>query len=326
MKYWVPFLVLYFLSCNPKTEQDFVIGIGSCNRTDLPQDIWSSILENHPQLFIWLGDIVYGDTHDMSVLRSKYERLKSEPGYVSLRTSTEVIGVWDDHDYGVNDGGRHYKMRDESKLELLKFLDQDSDTKYNHPGAYESFDYQDGAIKIILLDSRYFRDTLMTNPDPGSRYLPNPVGDILGEEQWKWLEEELASSEALIHIIGNGIQVLPEEHGYEKWANFPAARERLLTLLKKYRPEGLLLISGDRHMAEFSELQFDDGYRIREFTSSGMTHSWSENSYEPNRYRVGEKVTDRNFGIIRIEADYRKIKLEIRGLEDSLLRTWEIQL
>jgi alkaline phosphatase D len=46
---------------------------------------------------------------------------------------------------------------------------------------------------------------------------------MLGETQWKWLEDQLTASDADVHIIGGGIQFLPEEHRSEKWANFPAA-------------------------------------------------------------------------------------------------------
>lgn len=37
-----------------------------------------------------------------------------------------LVGVWDDHDYGVNDGDKTYQHRDESKQYLLDFLNVSS--------------------------------------------------------------------------------------------------------------------------------------------------------------------------------------------------------
>ena len=74
---------------------------------------------------------------------------------------------------------------------------------------------------------------------------------MLGAEQWQWLETELRNSTVQIHLIVSGIQILPEEHKYEKWANFPQSRRRLLRLIGETGVPGVILLSGDRHLAEF---------------------------------------------------------------------------
>ena len=142
-------------------------------------------------------------------------------------------------------------------------------------------------MKVILLDGRYFRDPLKKE---GKANVPDPSGDMLGEAQWKWLEHQLTNSDADVHIIGSGVQVLPEEHVYEKWANFPTARQRLLDLLGKTKPNGALLISGDRHMAEVSKVNVPGlGYDLFDITSSGLTHVSAphEEAKSPPRGRDG---------------------------------------
>ena len=57
------------------------IAAGSCNRQDLPQPLWDSILQFQPQLWVWLGDNIYGDTDDMVVLAEKWAEQKKKPGY-----------------------------------------------------------------------------------------------------------------------------------------------------------------------------------------------------------------------------------------------------
>ena len=144
------FLILLSLfSCQDKEEfSDIIyrdelpevrIAFGSCAHSYDTLKIFDAINAQEPEVWIWLGDIVYGDTHDMKVMREKYERQKAKPEYQQLLKQSKVIGIWDDHDYGVNDGGKYYSMRDESKEELMRFLDvEENDPVRSREGAYAS--------------------------------------------------------------------------------------------------------------------------------------------------------------------------------------------
>jgi alkaline phosphatase D len=263
----------------------------------------------------------------MDTLRAKYDRQKSNPVYQQLRQSTQVIGVWDDHDYGVNDGGKEYPKRKESQQVMLDFLDVPANSPLRtQEGAYSAHTYgpKGQRVKVILLDGRYFRDPLKKN---GKDNVPDPSGDMLGEAQWRWLENQLTNSDADVHIIGSGIQVLPEEHVYEKWANFPTARKRLLDLLAKTKPKGALLLSGDRHMAEVSRVSVPGlGYDLFDITSSGLTHV-SKPHIEPNKHRVGEMITELNYGLISINWAKKPLTatVSIKGDNQATYLTQEIQ-
>ncbi len=182
---------------------------------------------------------------------------------------------------------------------------------------------------MILLDTRYFRDTVYKDINTKA-YLPNNTGDILGETQWAWLENELKNSEADFHIIGSSIQVIPEDHAYEKWANFPTARKRLFDLLEKYPDKKTIMISGDRHIAEISRIDLEGlPYPLYDFTSSGLTHSWNNGIVEMNRHRVSDFIRGLNFGLIIIDWEKNgnhKIRFEIRGEADKLLYKYETDL
>ena len=56
----------------------------------IDQSIWDNIELQSPDLFVWLGDIIYGDTDDMEVLRGKYNALKTHPEYVDFLSKTKV--------------------------------------------------------------------------------------------------------------------------------------------------------------------------------------------------------------------------------------------
>jgi alkaline phosphatase D len=309
------------------------IAFGSCSRTNLDQVLWDDIQSFDPQLWIWTGDIIYGDTEDMSVMRQKYNAQLQKPGYRKLAQETDVIGIWDDHDYGANDAGKEYPTKVESRDELFRFLDVPKDSpRREHEGAYTSYTYgpEGQQIKIILLDGRYFRDSLEPDNQTQQRYLPNTEGSILGAAQWKWLEHELENSTAQVNILVSGIQIIPEQHAFEKWANFPKDRQRLFDLIARTQPSIPILISGDRHIAEISAYQPEGMEQpIYEITSSGMTHVYQgiEEQGEPNRYRVKGPIGRLNYGQLEIDWNSDPIKVvgKVAGDDKQVYLEQQIQ-
>ncbi|MEM6723677.1 MAG: alkaline phosphatase D family protein [Bacteroidota bacterium] len=297
------------------------IAFGSCNHEYDQQPMWDFILQENPDLWIWLGDNIYGDSEDMSVLQAKYDQQLDNPDYQTLYRQVPIIGTWDDHDYGVNDGGKEFPQREASAELMMNFLNVPADApQRQRPGTYSRYTLGTDSqlVKIILLDARYFRDELVQK---GRGYGANATGDILGEAQWTWLAEELANSTAQVNIIGSGIQMIPEQHRFEKWANFPTARKRLLELIVSSKIANPILISGDRHIGEISKLDIQgDDSPIYEITSSGLTHSYEKAKGEKNRYRISELIGEKNFGLLHLDwsGDQVQIKTQLKGLENKL--------
>jgi len=308
------------------SENSTVIAFGSCNDEELQQPMWKYINENQPALWIWLGDIIYGDTDDKAELKRQYELLNGIEGYQQLKTICPIIGTWDDHDYGLNNGGKEWHAKEESQEIFLDFMGAKStDPRREKEGVYSSYSMKEGGkeIKVILLDCRYFRDSSVTGAN--KRYIKNETGTILGETQWQWLENELTNSSAQVHIIGSGIQVIPEEHRFEKWANFPNERQRLFNLLSKTKPANPIIISGDRHIAEISKIELDGlSQPLYEVTSSGMTHSFERITQigEKNQHRVNNHLSgQKNFGLFFIDwkDESVEIRAEVRGLRNEVI-------
>ncbi len=292
------------------------VAVGSCNKQDLPQPLWEPIVAFRPQLWIWLGDNIYGDTHDMGELAAKYALQKSNPGYQKLLATCPVEGLWDDHDYGLNDSGfKHPRKRQSQKL-LLDFLGEPADSpRRGHDGIYHSRTYgpEGKKVRVILLDVRYWR------PPPGSG------GDILGEAQWRWLRKTLEESDAQIHLLCSGTQFLPVEHRWEKWNDFPDSRRRLLELLAEVRPSGTVLLSGDRHFSELMRAENPfGGPDLHELTSSGLTHYWKNFPGEKNSLRLGEPHVDLGFGTLEIDWNAREIDLAIRDEAGAAVRSAKV--
>jgi alkaline phosphatase D len=226
-------------------------------------------------------------------LREKYELQQHRPSYREICDLCPVIGTWDDHDFGANDAGKNYPNRVESQQAFLDFLREPATSKRRqHEGIYTYRDFgpAEQRIRFILLDTRYFRD------DIGSD------GDILGETQWKWLEGALATSKAQINVLVSSFQVVPEDHRFEKWSNFGKARKRLFDLLAAPKSAPVIILSGDRHLAEISQLPTETvGYPLTEITSSALTQSSGGNPKEINRHRIGENYGQNNFGTLSVD-------------------------
>jgi alkaline phosphatase D len=320
------------------------IAFGSCAKQDQPQPIWEAVVETKPELFVFLGDNIYGDSEDMDVLRKKYAQLDTQPGFKKLREICPVTGTWDDHDFGANDAGAEYPKKRESQQVFLDFfrIPADDPRRLQQEGVYSSKVYGPPGkrVQLILLDARYFRSPLKKGFQPGEPgegkrgiYVPNtdPAATVLGETQWRWLAAQLKVP-AELRIIGSGVQVIPDEHGSEIWGNFPHERQRLLRLIRDTKADGVVFISGDRHLSEISRLPAghpdSPGYPLLDVTSSSLnapsgnlTKSQVRFANEINSYRVGLTYFDINFGTIHIDWDQPDpvVRLQVRAEQGDVV-------
>ncbi|KAI4374847.1 hypothetical protein MLD38_012793 [Melastoma candidum] len=301
MSLWRPAVVFLSLVValvgEGKSEEGLVtrIAFGSCSNQSAPQPIWDAILDFDPQVFIWLGDNIYGDIRrpfrlfgkertigpwknvprfvpsSQQEMENRYRLAKSNPGYSRLRENTKVIGTWDDHDFGLNDAGKEFSRKVANQQLMLDFLDEPIDSpRRKQEGVYMSYTFGPFGrqVKVILLDTRYHRDPLSSD------------GSMLGAAQWAWLEKEMKGPATEITIIGSSIQVLSNLSAVtsplfssESWGRFPTERERLFMLIRKSKRNGVLFISGDVHFGEISRYDCGIGYPLYDITSSGLTQA-----------------------------------------------------
>ena len=303
----------------------FSIAFGSCDNQRLKNELWKSIDENHPVAWIWGGDNVYSDTEDMNELKENYAIQKNESDYLQFIANKQILGTWDDHDYGLNDGGEEYPYKRASQQLLLDFLGTSNDAPERfRDGVYNSrvIDFDRNKVKIIVLDTRFFRTALTKASNSKKRFQPNQYGKgtILGEAQWKWLEEELTTSDAQFNVIVSSIQLLSDKHGFECWGNFPHEIDKLEKIIVASKAKGTFIISGDRHIATFSFKKVPNlNYPLIDFTSSGLTHVYSSFSGEENPYQLGKVVAEKNFGLLQFDFINNRVIMQIRGLENTLL-------
>ena len=195
-------------------------------------------------------------------LRGLLGHLAADTHYRGLRESLAVppFGIWDDHDMGLNDGDRRYVHRDVNQRIFLDFLGEKADSpRRRRRGLYGRKQLLGGRVVVHMLDVRFHRVPYGDDgPDRQTARDLQAPRDFLGEDQWAWLERSLRGAaedpRVAVNIVATGLQVMRPFPGIgEVWGRHPGAKERLLDLLVGSRARGVVLLSGDVHMAQLSK-------------------------------------------------------------------------
>lgn len=148
-------------------------------------------------------------------IESQYRLQLQNPDYMELVKSTTVLGTWDDHDYGHNngwylhirrfwraallimdvlfllcEGGWDLPIKSETRSAFLDFIEveqtPDPVRRTREDGIYSARVIQDTGkggrpVGVILLDERWNKGG------------PDSDAPFLGSAQWAWFEETLAA-------------------------------------------------------------------------------------------------------------------------------------
>ena len=298
------------------------VAFGSCAFQWKEQPIWSVIAEREPDLFLFIGDAIYGDfdgkkpfTLTVDTLWRDWSALGSKPEFRAFRNQVPIMATWDNHDYGSHSGGAEFPLKEMTKTAFLDFFEEPSESpRRRRDGIYtaQTFGKPGNRVQIILLDTRTFKGPPLRDPrtkeekraaglsgSMGS-YVPNadPEVSLLGQEQWRWLEGQL-SKPANIRFIVSGTQIVADRKGMDEWGNYPLERQRLFDLIRSTGAAGTIMLTGNVHFAELSKYEGQE-YPFYDFTSSGLTHSNPKYAEAANPYRVGNSYADKNFGLVEI--------------------------
>jgi len=295
-------LLLLLTTFSIHSQETYKIALGSCLHQDHPAPIWDAVKDNNIDSFFFLGDNIYGDVPSGLPWKLKRSYDKQKKVLPSWLMSKQIHVIWDDHDYGKNDGGGSYRFKEYAQDLYIDFWEiPDDDPRANREGIYYQQLQNINGLRVLFvgLDTRYFRSNIEEKDDV---YLPNlePDATFLGDKQWEWLTDTLKQEHDLL-IMASSIQVLATEHRFEKWSNIPSERNKLLTLLESLDSK-VIVVSGDRHRAGL--YQYND---ITEITASSLNRpTYSE---ETDSLLLGKTYTENNFGLISIEKDLVEISV-----------------
>ncbi|KCZ85399.1 alkaline phosphatase-like protein [Hyphomonas adhaerens MHS-3] len=308
--------------------------VGSClDEEKGDSESLRSVAATPADLFLMIGDNVYGDKDgnayrtgdaDLTELRESFSDLAARPDFQAVRASHPMMVAWDDHDYGLNDGGKHFAFRRQSERIHERFWGLRNQDVGAWPGTYyaRTFGPEGQRTQIIMLDTRFFRSDLTDTDDSSvkgqERYMPSsdPNQDMLGNDQWTWLENELQKP-ADLRLIVSSVQVMPDVHGWEAWSRLPAERTRLYSLINETGANGVVFVSGDRHAGYLYRADDLLPYPVYEITASSFNVSYGDTTDEMDAAQIGEGYAKPNFGSLDINWNEGSVTLSIHASDGA---------
>ena len=321
-----------------KPAPDFSFLTGSCayfnepavDRPGKPYGGDSSIFETMAKekaaFMLWLGDNWYTrdvDYYDAWGMWNRASRDRSLPVLQPFLKSTSHFAIWDDHDFGPNDMGKNFILKETSR-EVFKNYWLNTSYGFNNQGIYSQISY--GDVDVFMMDDRWWRSAdAMPDSINGQ---PNPNKRMWGAEQLEWLKNALLYSRAPFKIIANGSQVLNPASPVDKMLNCPAEYQELMDFLKDNRINGVLFLSGDRHHTEVIKVERPGTYPMYDVTVSPLTagtHTFG-GVEKNNPYRVLGIDEKQNYGRFSFTGDRgkRKLTVEFFGVKGEKLGAWSI--
>ena len=288
--------------------------------------IFESMAKEKSAFMLWTGDAWYTREVDYYSdwglwYRASHDR--ASPVLQNFWKSMPQFAIWDDHDYGPNDIGKNYILKETSRDIWKKYWCNHSYGESGQ-GIYTMTSW--GDADIFLTDDRWWRsDDNMKDTVDG---FPNYEKKMLGEQQMEWLKNSLLYSSATFKIIVLGSQALNPVSSWDKWANFPAEYDEMMNFLKENKINGVLFLTGDRHHSEIIKRDRPGTYSLYDITVSPLTsgtHTFSGAEIN-NPYRVLGIDGKQNYSKFSFSGKIgdRKLTVNFYGIKGDKLGEWSI--
>lgn len=321
-----------------KPVPEFSFLTGSCSYKNQPEydrpgrpyggdsSIYETMARQDAAFMLWLGDNWYTREVDYHAAwglwyRAQYDR--SRPVLQAFWKKMPHLAIWDDHDFGPNDMGREYILKDESRKVFMSYWANPSYGE-DGKGIYTQFSY--GDVDIFMLDDRTWRSSDRFPDSVDGK--PNPLKRMYGEQQMEWLKNALAGSAANFKIIATGSQVLNPASPFDCFRKFPVEYLDLMQFIRGQRISGVLFLTGDRHHSEVMKVEGLVSYPLYDITVSPLTsgtHVFGD-AEKDNKWRVFGLDQKQNFGRISITGEPRNRKLTVSfvGVKGEDLGQWSV--
>ena len=223
------------------------------------------------------GDTTLGRFHEprheaitAADYHARYAQYRRDPDLQRLHAQHPFISIWDDHEVANNNytlGAENHQESTEGDYRLRVtaarriYYDWMPVRETANGRLYRSFRFGRN-VDLLLLDER-----LAGRTAPADSFAPADLADstrtMLGAEQFDWLTESLARSDAAWRLIGNQVlfadldlsRILPEYAvNVDAWDGYRAEKDRLTTFLRTARIEDLIFLTGDTHCSWYFEV------------------------------------------------------------------------
>lgn len=224
----------------PRVEEEKQVrfGFSSCvgKAGFLDAAAWADMARTNMSFFLMLGDNHYADTAEATGQRAGYLGHRSQPSFVAFGARVPLYGIWDDHDFGVNDSDGTTPGKEIALRTFREHWPNPGFGQPDDPGVY--FRFRRGGAEFFMLDGRYHRSPNKAKED-GSK-------TMLGARQLAWLKEGLKGSTAAVKFVACGSE-WQSRSTEDSWTSFQREKADLFGFLRQEGIEGVVFLSGDRH-------------------------------------------------------------------------------
>ncbi|MBD0287457.1 MAG: alkaline phosphatase family protein, partial [Flavisolibacter sp.] len=315
---------------------DFSFLTGSCAYFNEPQydrpgkpyggdsSIFETMAKEKAAFMLWLGDNWYTREPDFSPWGMWYRahRDRSMPVLQNFLKAMPQYATWDDHDYGPNDIGQSFILKETSKKIFDAYWANPS-SGINGEGVYTQLSYSD--VDIFVTDDRWWRSADHIQDSVNGK--PNPGKVMLGARQMEWLKNALAYSQATFKIIVVGSQVLNPLSPFDKLLNFPVEYYELMHFISDNKISGILFLTGDRHHSEVIKVDRPGTYPLFDITVSSLTAGVAGFSQAEQHSPYNQlKIEKNNYGRFSFSGPkgQRRLLVEFIGTKGEKLGEWSV--
>jgi alkaline phosphatase D len=252
---------LRFETVDPNRMTKVTAVLLSCVKKKDTAPVWVEIEKFKPDLLCLSGDTPYVDTTNLTSVRKKHRDFLMEAPLAKIGKHTSVVGTWDDHDFGRNNGNGA-SLGAGAKATRKGFVEYRAHASngHNERGVYHKSDL--GAVEIFHLDPRSF-----------SQLEPSPVDPsqitCFGKVQWEWILKSLKESKAPFKVLSMGAIWQDKKNGEtDDMFTYWYERDALLDFVKREKIEGVILHGGDIHVSRYLKHPQRVGYDLHDFIVS----------------------------------------------------------
>jgi alkaline phosphatase D len=277
---------------------------------------YAAAAANNPAFVMQIGDFDHRNPTSLAAMRSMHRQIRNDSTAegrdfaASIAPHFPFFHIWDDHDYGKNDGDKNFAGRAAALQAFNEYYPTPG--RPNPAGIWHSFEY--AQAEIFMLDVRSQADPRLDPDGPAKSMLD---GDNIPNGQLDWLKDGLLNSTARWKFIVSGVTFNPGTKPYDAWGGYQRERQEILDFIRVNNIEGVIVVSGDLHTggalddganAGLPEVSVPHTNLPVSLPSSGIIGTWSEG------YISG--IGGDGYTLITVSAD--RVLIENRGANGAV--------
>ena len=307
------------------------IAIASC-MSDAPayqkvgDQMWTELYNSQPHVLFLIGDTVYVDVDKNGKrfkdkisppkrLWNRYVETRNSLKLFRMKKLIPILAVWDDHDYGINNGGKDYPYKNQAKDVFKQFFPRTFLPQSGlEQGPGVAFFWQAFGQGFIFADDRSFRTAKKKK-----------TGTHWGKEQKDWIIQKLQNNLNSYWLI-NGGQFWGAYHRWESYeGHHPDSFKSFINDLGKHSKKPVWFVSGDRHLAELQIIKDALPYTSYELTTSSI-HASVSRSFTWKKYPNPRKIEGvsghYNYAVVKSSSSPQgqmDLEITVYGLNKRIL-------